>query len=115
MTEETITFNQQIENVLQLMRSSLARLPESNEVPYGFFLETFLQAMSEKKYGIADAAIRGAFATAPQRPEAWYFRGILMEIQGEQNEALMNFRAALALDPGFEPAQQLLYRSEKWF
>ena len=39
-----------------------------------------------------------------------------MEIQGDRTEAQKNYRAALSLDPAYEPAIQNLHRSTtgKW-
>ena len=58
--------------------------------------------------------MRRAIFLDPARPEAFNLLGALLEIQGDRIEAQKNYRAALSLDPSYEPAIKNLQRSTEW-
>lgn len=49
-----------------------------------------------------------ALTTHPEYPELHTVRGVLLEREGRQEEALAAYREALALSPGYEPARRHL-------
>jgi DNA-binding NtrC family response regulator len=80
---------------------------------YAGYVELAKKCVNEKRFEAATEHIRKALSLDPSRPEAFDFLGALLEIQGDRLEAQKNYRAALALDPTYEPALENLYRSTK--
>jgi len=60
--------------------------------------------------------LRKAISLDPGRAEAFKLLGVIMEVSGDRVEAQKNYRAALSLDPSYEPAIKNLQRSTegKW-
>jgi Flp pilus assembly protein TadD len=69
--------------------------------------------VNERRFDVAAEHVRRAMSLDASRAEAFNFLGALQEIQGDRLEAQKNYRAALALDPTYKPAQENLYRSTK--
>ncbi len=55
-----------------------------------------------------------AISIDPERPEAFNLLGAILEMGGDRGNAQMYYRAALSLDPSYEPAQKNLSRSTSW-
>ncbi|WP_449246082.1 response regulator [Desulfarculus baarsii] len=62
-------------------------------------------------YPAARRAARRAMAADPARPQAYNLLGALLEIKGEVLRAQKFYRAALDIDPAFEPAQANIRRT----
>jgi DNA-binding NtrC family response regulator len=74
-------------------------------------LELAKKCLTQRDFGAAAEHVRRAIATDPSSAEAFNLLGAILEIGGDQLEAQKKYRAALALDPSYVPAQQNLHRS----
>ncbi|MEM8808272.1 MAG: response regulator [Cyanobacteria bacterium P01_G01_bin.38] len=66
---------------------------------------------NERQFERAIDLIQTAISTHPDKPDAFNLLGELLEIKGDRLEALKNYRVALDLDPGYEPAKANLNRA----
>lgn len=78
---------------------------------YEDHIELAKRSISQQEFEAAAARIRQAIATDATKPEAFNLLGVLMEMDGNRLEAQKNYRAALALDPTYKPAQENLSRT----
>lgn len=69
------------------------------------------KCVGQREFEAAGEHVRRAIAINASRPEAFNFLGAIHEVRGERLEAQKNYRAALAIDPTYEPARSNLYRS----
>jgi DNA-binding response OmpR family regulator len=92
------------------------KLDEQKTVDYGSSIELAKRCVGDRHFDAAIQHVRRAISLDPGRPEAFNLLGALMEIQGDRLEAQKNYRAALSLDPSYEPAIKNLQRSTdaKW-
>ena len=92
------------------------KLDEHKLVDYTSHIELAKKCIGDRHFDAAVEHVRKAIFIDPGRPEAFNLLGALMEIQGDRFEAQKNYRAALSLDPSYEPAIQNLHRSTtgKW-
>ena len=70
--------------------------------------------IGRKEYRAAEAHAREALALDPARPEALNLFGALLELNRDWNTARKYYRAALAFDPAYQPAQINLSRTLPW-
>jgi len=87
------------------------KLDEQKVVDYGSSLELAKRCVGDRHFDSAIEHVRKAISLDPGRPEAFNLLGALMEIRGDRIEAQKNYRAALSLDPSYEPAIKNLQRS----
>ena len=87
------------------------KLDEQKTVDYGSSIELAKRCVGDRHFDAAIEHVRRAISLDPGRPEAFNLLGALMEIQGDRIEAQKNYRAALSLDPSYEPAIKNLQRS----
>ncbi|MFB3884691.1 MAG: response regulator [Thermodesulfobacteriota bacterium] len=87
------------------------KLDEKKTVDYGTSIELAKRCIGDRYFDAAIEHVRRAISLDPGRPEAFNLLGALMEIQGDRMEAQKNYRAALSLDPSYEPAIKNLQRS----
>jgi DNA-binding response OmpR family regulator len=87
------------------------KLDEQKGVDYGSSIELAKRCIGERHFDAAVEHVRKAISLDPSRPEAFNLLGALMEIRGDRIEAQKNYRAALSLDPSYEPAIKNLQRS----
>jgi DNA-binding response OmpR family regulator len=92
------------------------KLDEHNLADYASHLELAKKCIGDRHFDAALEHVRQAVFVDPGRPEGFNLLGALMEIQGDRAQAQKNYRAALSLDPSYEPAIQNLHRSTtaKW-
>ena len=92
------------------------KLDEHHLADYASHLELAKKCIGDRLFDAALEHVRKAIFVDTRRPEAFNLLGALMEIQGDRAEAQKNYRAALSLDPSYEPAIQNLHRSTtaKW-
>jgi DNA-binding response OmpR family regulator len=92
------------------------KLDEQKLMDYTSHIELAKKCIGDRHFDAAVEHVRKAIFIDPGRPEAFNLLGALMEIQGDRFEAQKNYRAALSLDPSYEPAIQNLHRSTtgKW-
>jgi DNA-binding response OmpR family regulator len=87
------------------------KLDEQKTVDYGSSIELAKRCVGDRHFDAAIEHVRRAISLDPGRPEAFNLLGALTEIQGDRIEAQKNYRAALSLDPSYEPAIKNLQRS----
>jgi len=92
------------------------RLDEQKMVDYSSCIELAKRSIGDRHFGAAIEHVRRAIYVDPSRPEAFNLLGALMEVRGDRSEAQKNYRAALSLDPSYEPAIKNLSHSTqgKW-
>jgi Flp pilus assembly protein TadD len=92
------------------------KLDEQKVVDYASSIEFTKRSIGDRHFDAAIEHVRKAISLDPGRPEAFNLLGALMEIRGDRIEAQKNYRAALSLDPSYEPAIKNLQRSTdmKW-
>lgn len=67
--------------------------------------------ITDRRFAEATAQIKQAIGEEPGKPEAFNLLGVLLELERNRIEAQKNYRAALALDPTYRPADDNLRRS----
>jgi DNA-binding response OmpR family regulator len=92
------------------------KLNENKLADYTSHVELAKKCIGDRHFDAAVEHVRKAIFIDPGRPEAFNLLGALMEIRGDRLEAQKNYRAALSLDPSYEPAIRNLHRSTngKW-
>lgn len=58
--------------------------------------------------------LRKAVSMEMDKPEPYNLMGVLLELRNEVTEALKMYRAALAIDPTYKPAESNLKRATEW-
>ncbi len=89
-------------------------LNEKSATTYEKLMELANKYVGQRDFTQAAEYVRKALAESPQRPEAFNFLGALMEIKREIPEAQKFYRAAISLDPTYEPARINLDRTAMW-
>jgi DNA-binding response OmpR family regulator len=100
------------EDVRQLVASLLDQGAQEKYVgrEYDKYLELALKRIIAGEFDAARIYIHKAVSLDPDRPESFNLLGGLCEARGQQLEAQKNYRAALALDSAYQPAQKNLER-----
>jgi DNA-binding response OmpR family regulator len=87
------------------------KIDEQKTLSYGASIELAKRCIGDRHFDAAVEHVRRALSLDSSRPEAFNLLGALMEIRGDRMEAQKNYRAALSLDPSYEPAIKNLQRS----
>jgi len=74
-------------------------------------LEFAKACINKGEYETALEYLQKAMDIDPSRPEPLNLMGVFLELQGNRLEALKRYRAALGLDPTYEPARKNLDRA----
>ncbi len=77
---------------------------------YEAHIESAKKCIGEQQFDAAEEHVRQAIALDSTKAEAPNLLGALIEMQGDWLEALKHYRAALALDPAYKPADENLER-----
>jgi len=77
---------------------------------YDMHIELAKRCIGDRKFGAAEEHVRQAIANDSTKPEALNLLGVLLEVRGDWLEAIKQYRAALALDPTYKPADKNLER-----
>jgi len=85
-------------------------LDEKKAVDYAAFIELAKRSIGQRHFDAAVEHARKAVSLDPGRSEAFSLLGVLMEVRHLWSEAQKQYRAALALDPTYEPARKNLHR-----
>jgi DNA-binding response OmpR family regulator len=87
------------------------KLDEQKIADYASLFELAKRCMADRNFDAAMEHVRKAISIDPSRPEAFNLLGTLFEIHGDRLQAQKNYRAAISLDPSYEPARNNLSRS----
>jgi DNA-binding response OmpR family regulator len=87
------------------------RIDEKKATDYASSIELAKRCTWLRHFDAAVEHVRHAIFLDPGRPEAFNLLGAFMDIKGDRIEAQKNYRAALSLDPSYEPAVKNLQRS----
>jgi CheY-like chemotaxis protein len=92
------------------------KLGEHRRLDYASDIESAKKCIRDRHFDAAIEHVQRGISVDPGRPEAFNLLGALMEIEGDRIEAQKNYRAALSLDPSYQPAISNLHRSTaaKW-
>jgi len=90
------------------------KLDEHKAKDYASHFELAKKAVGALRFDAAIEHLHEAISLDPARAEAFNLLGALLEIRGDRLNALKNYRAALALDPTYEPAGKNLDRATDW-
>jgi DNA-binding response OmpR family regulator len=88
--------------------------PPAAGVPAGDFdelIELARQCAQQSEFDQARKLIGEAMKQVPERPESFTLLGLITECLGDRLEALKLYRAALGLDPTYQPAEVNLERA----
>lgn len=89
-------------------------IDEHGEADYRTLIELSKRHISDRKFDLADQTVRKSVAEDPAQPEAYNLLAALSEIRGDELAAQKFYRAALDIDPTFEPARSNLDRLTSW-
>jgi DNA-binding response OmpR family regulator len=100
------------EDVRQLVSSLLDRETQDKYAgrEYDKYLELALKRIHAGEFDAARIYIHKGLSLDPDRPESFNLLGGLSEARGQHLEAEKNYRAALALNSAYKPAQKNLER-----
>jgi DNA-binding NtrC family response regulator len=103
------------EQIRDIVKRVLARpnLKEAELETYEDMLEFAKLRINERNLGKAADYLRKAIGVDSSRAEAFNLHGVTLELQGDRLEAQKRYRAAIALDPTYEPARKNLERTTK--
>jgi len=77
---------------------------------YETHIELAKKCIGRREFDAAQEHVRQAIAADSTKPEAFNLLGVLIELRGDWLEAQKQYRAALALDPSYKPADENLER-----
>jgi DNA-binding response OmpR family regulator len=63
------------------------------------------RALNRREFDTADNVLKQVIERHPKAAEAHYLVGVLHELRGERHAAYSSYRAALNVDPDYEPAK----------
>ena len=100
------------EEIRKVVSQVLSRgmLKESDTTQFTPCIEMAKSYILHREYDTAFRYLEKALEIDSSRPEPFNMMGVLLEIKGNIPEAQKRYRAALALDPTYKPAQQNLHR-----
>ncbi len=87
------------------------KLDIQKSTDYASSVELAKRSIMDRHFDAAAEHLRKAISLDPGRAEAFNLLGAVTEIRGDRSEAQKNYRAALSLDPSYEPAIRNLERS----
>ena len=98
-------------DAIPLLKELVGRHPESPALTYGLGRCYF----EVEDYGAAAASLRQAERRMPDSAQVHFFLGSALGLGGEFGEAVQQLRAAMGLDPKFEPAYRAfgMFRVER--
>jgi len=99
--------------IKELAERILARrhLGEDELGTYGELMEKAKMWINRRDFQQAERTLQRALAIDSSRAEAFNLLGVCLELRGERLEAQKRYRAALGLDPTYEPAASNLART----
>jgi DNA-binding response OmpR family regulator len=100
------------DQIREIAETVLSRpdLKEHELETYDQFIEYSKMWINQQKFDKAADFLQKAVGADSSRPEAFNLLGVLFELKGDVLEAQKRYRAAIALDPTYEPAHSNLSR-----
>jgi DNA-binding response OmpR family regulator len=89
-------------------------IEERTAADYASHFELAKRCIAEAHYNAAAEHAKSAISFDNTRPEAFNLLGVIREIQKDITDAQKYYRAALALDPSYEPARKNIERTTRW-
>lgn len=99
------------EIVIQVLERQ--ELQEEELDDFDSYVEFAKSCITNRQYDKAAKCLKKAISLDATKPEPFNLLGVLLEIRNEVNKAQKQYRAALALDPTYKPAQDNLERTGK--
>jgi DNA-binding response OmpR family regulator len=103
------------------IRSIVKRVLERENIDESEAISSFDAALefakgciNKRDYDKAYEYLKKAVSMEPAKPEPYNLMGALLELKSEFTEALKMYRAALAIDPTYKPAEANLRRATEW-
>jgi DNA-binding response OmpR family regulator len=98
--------------IRHLVRRVLDREQIADETAkdYDAHIELAKRCISDRKFDSAKEHVNQAIAADTSKPEAFNLKGALLEIDGQKEEALKQYRVAYHLEPTYAPAKENLER-----
>jgi len=103
------------------IRSIVKRVLERHDLDEGAAASSFHTALEYAKgcinrsdFDKAYQYLQKAIGMEPRKPEPYNLLGALLEMKNDKLAALKMYRAALAVDPTYKPADANLMRAAKW-
>jgi DNA-binding NtrC family response regulator len=87
---------------------------EQEETEYETFIEQAKKMIQDNNIEQAKEQLKQALACKPASAASFNLLGAISEIQGDATEALKRYRAAMALDPSYKPAEENIGRATKF-
>lgn len=102
------------EKVGEVLERQQLEAEESEAADYETCIELAKKMINERNFERAEEYLDSALASEPSTPEPFNLLGVILEMKGKPTEALKKYRAALALDPSYEPAEQNIERATQF-
>jgi DNA-binding response OmpR family regulator len=103
------------------IRSIVRRVLERHDLDEGAAAASFHTALEYAKgcinrrdFDKAYQYLQKAISMEPRKPEPYNLLGVILELKKETVEALKMYRAALAVEPTYKPANANLTRATQW-
>lgn len=102
------------EIVTNVITRKESEIKEEDLDSYEDFLNFAKKCISNQELDKGQTYIKKAVSLDTSKPEAFNLLGVIMEYKNKPLEAQKQYRAALAVDPSFKPAQQNLERTSQF-
>jgi DNA-binding response OmpR family regulator len=80
-------------------------VPRTSKTQSRDMLTSAKRALNHRLFFRAEGLLREAIKEHPDSAEPWYLLGVLHEVQNKPRAAKEDYRSALRIDPGYEPAK----------
>jgi DNA-binding response OmpR family regulator len=90
-----------------------SKLEEEELDDFNSYVEFAKSCINNHEYEKATECLKQAISLDSTKPEPFNLLGVLLEIENKLSKAQKQYRAALALDPTYKPAQDNLERTGK--
>lgn len=101
-----------VKEVMDRRNLDLAKGEEASD--YDEILTFAKSCINKRKFDTGYKYLQRAVSLNTEKPEAFNLMGAILELKGKIKQAQKKYRAALALDPTYEPAQNNLERTTRF-
>jgi DNA-binding NtrC family response regulator len=81
------------------------RVPAATTARRHDMLSSAKRALNHRLFFRAEGLLKEAIKERPDSAEPWYLLGVLHDVQNQATAARESYKAALQIDPGYEPAK----------